>query len=92
MLLAAGHERRSGSAERELAPVPGGIGDDQRASAVAKLDNRRRLGLAAEVPDRDRCSDGREGARRLHERPASQLVVDTWMRTQEGPRRLVWMA
>jgi hypothetical protein len=44
------------------------------------------------VPDRDRCSDGREGARRLHERPASQLVVDTWMRTQEGPRRLVWMA
>ena len=69
MLLAAGDERRSGAAERELAPVPGGIGDDHvrppsRSSTIVDgSDSPPKCQIATAAPTAG------QGARRLHERP-----------------------
>ena len=66
MLAATLDEEGIRTPQRELVPRPIGAGDDDATSRLAQLDDRDRLGLAAEVPHSRRRADLRQRARRAH--------------------------
>ena len=66
MLAAARDEERVRTPQGELARSAVGAGDDYAAAVLAKLDDRDRLGLPAEMPYPGGCTDGGKRSRGLH--------------------------